>query len=135
MVRGDATSYDRRVSRRRIRLLVVPALLFLAFAGTAFGLAKAHPAKPSAAATTGTVSTAGGDATRGAAVFASNCASCHGASGKGGSVGPRLAGSPISLAAAKAQIDNGGGIMPAGIVKGAQEDDVLAYLATILAKP
>ena len=117
---------------RRIRLLLVPALLFLVFAGTAFALAKWHPASPSAAAATGPIK-ATGNATAGAAAFARNCAGCHGVAGKGGGAGPKLAGAAIPLAAAKAQIDTGGGIMPAGLVKGAQEDDVLAYLKTIFA--
>jgi hypothetical protein len=38
------------------------------------------------------------------------------------------------VAAAKTQIDNGGGIMPAKLVTGSREDDVLAYLATIFTK-
>jgi mono/diheme cytochrome c family protein len=118
---------------RLIRLVVVPALLFLAFAGTAFGLAKAHLASPGAPAAAGTVAV--GDPYNGETVFQQSCAACHGAGGKGGGVGPRLAGAQISLAAAQAQIDNGGGVMPAGIVTGAKEHDVLAYLATILAKP
>jgi hypothetical protein len=46
-------------------------------------------------------------------------------------VGPKLAGAPISLGAAKAQIDNGGSAMPPKLVQGGQEEDVLAYLATI----
>jgi hypothetical protein len=33
----------------------------------------------------------------------------------------------------KAQIDQGGGTMPAGLVKGHQEEDVLAYVATLIA--
>ena len=113
--------------------MVIPALLFLVFAGTAFALAQWHPASPSAASATGTVS-ATGNATAGAATFQQSCAGCHGVGGKGGGAGPRLAGAAITLAAAKAQIDNGGGIMPAGLVKGTAEGDVLAYLATILAK-
>jgi mono/diheme cytochrome c family protein len=136
MVAGERTSYDRCVSSppRLIRLVVLPALLFLVFAGTAFALAKWHPASPSAASATGTVSAAAGNATAGAAAFQQSCAGCHGAGGSGGA-GPKLAGAAITLAAAKAQIDNGGGIMPAGLVKGSTEDDVIAYLATILAKP
>jgi hypothetical protein len=51
-----------------------------------------------------------------------------------GGVGPRLAGAQITLEKARAQIDNGGGIMPARLVAGSREDDVLAYLATIFAK-
>jgi mono/diheme cytochrome c family protein len=135
MVAGDRTSYDRRVSSRPrlIRLVVLPALLFLVFAGTAYALAKWHPASPSVAAATGTVA-ATGNATAGAASFQQSCAGCHGVGGNGGGAGPKLAGASITLAAAKAQIDNGGGIMPAGLVKGTAEDDVLAYLATIFAK-
>ena len=107
---------------------MVPGLLFAAVAGTTFGLAKAHLAKPGTPSG-GTVKL--GDAGRGATLFAQRCAGCHGQGGKGGGVGPRLAGSGISLAAAKAQIDNGSGVMPAGLVAGEQEEDVLAYLATI----
>jgi hypothetical protein len=51
-----------------------------------------------------------------------------------GGVGPRLAGSHITIAVAKTQIDNGGGIMPPRLVTGQREDDVLGYLATIIAK-
>ena len=118
-----------------LRLLVLPALLFLVFAGTAFALAKWHPASPSAASATGTVSASTGNAAAGATAFQQSCAGCHVVGGKGGGAGPTLAGASIALAAAKAQIDNGGGIMPAGLVKGTTEDDVLAYLATIFVKP
>ena len=118
------------MSNSVVRLVVLPALLFAAFSGAAFGLAKAHLAKPS-------VSTSGpvelGDAYRGATVFSQQCESCHGQGGRGGGIGPALAGNPVSLAASKAQIDNGGGAMPAGLVSGQQERDVLAYLATIRA--
>jgi mono/diheme cytochrome c family protein len=118
------------VSSRVVRLIVIPAALFASLSGATFALAKLHPAKPSTAAS-GPVRV--GDAYRGEVVFSQSCAGCHGAGGRGGGVGPRLAGNPISLAAAKAQIDNGGGAMPAGIVSGRQEEDVLAYLSTILA--
>ena len=111
-----------------VRLVVLPAVLFAAFSGAAFALAKLHLAKPS-------VSSGGpvelGDAYRGATIFSQQCEGCHGKGGRGGGIGPELAGNPVSLAAAKAQIDNGGGAMPAGLVTGQQERDVLAYLATI----
>jgi mono/diheme cytochrome c family protein len=113
-----------------VRLIVLPAVLFAVFSGTTFALAKLHPAKPS-------TSSAGpvklGDPYRGETTFSQSCAPCHGTGGRGGGIGPKLAGSPISVAAAKAQIDNGGGAMPAGIVSGGKEEDVLAYLQTILA--
>lgn len=44
------------------------------------------------AVTAGTGATEGGDRTAGARVFAANCATCHGANGVGGSVGPSLRG-------------------------------------------
>jgi mono/diheme cytochrome c family protein len=135
---GDGTRYDRDVSssgstgRPFVRLVVVPLLLFGTISGTVFALAKLHPAKPGVpAAAAGPVKL--GDAARGESVFENTCAGCHGEAGAGGGIGPKLAGNPISLAAAKAQIDNGGGTMPSQLVGGGQEEDVLAYLKTILA--
>jgi len=132
MVTGDATRYDRRVSSGRpwVRLLLIPAVLFVAVSGTVYAVAKAHPASPSVKASTGPVSL--GDPYRGETEFQKSCAGCHGEGGKGGGIGPTLAGSGIPLAAAKAQIENGGGTMPAGIVSGQAEADVLAYLEGIL---
>ena len=135
MVPGDATSYDRRVSSlpRPVRLLVVPAVLFLLFAGTAFGLAKAHVASPGTPSAKGSVAV--GDPYNGETVFQGSCASCHGAGGKGGGVGPRLKGA-CDLARGREGADRRRRrLMPAGIVSGAKERDVLAYLATIFAKP
>ncbi|HEX9416825.1 MAG TPA: c-type cytochrome [Gaiellaceae bacterium] len=118
---------------RFVRLVVVPLVLFAAFSGAAFALAKLHFAKPGVPHANGPVAL--GDSYRGETLFSQNCASCHGKGGSGG-IGPRLIGLPITLSAAKAQIDVGsGGSMPAGLVKGQQEKDVLAYLATILATP
>jgi mono/diheme cytochrome c family protein len=118
-----------------VRLVVVPALLFAAFSGTAYALAKLHLAKPGTPKLAAGAHLQLGDSYRGSTVFSQKCAGCHGAEGKGGGIGPRLAGDPIPLPAAKAQIDNGGGTMPADIVSGRDERDVLAYLATILANP
>lgn len=117
------------MSSRRVRLLVIPALLFTAASASAFTLSKLHLAKPGLPAS-GSVKL--GDAYRGQTAFSTSCAACHGANAQGG-VGPKLAGAQISLAAAKAQIDNGGGAMPPKLVTGSQEADVLAYLATIFA--
>jgi mono/diheme cytochrome c family protein len=118
--------------RRLVRLVVVPAVLFAGVSAATFGLAKAHPAKPEVKVDT-SKPLALGDPMRGATLFGDNCAACHGQGGKGGAIGPELAGNDISLAAAKAQIDSGSGAMPAGLVKGSDEADVLAYLKTILA--
>jgi mono/diheme cytochrome c family protein len=131
--------YDRRVSaapetprHRRVRLLVIPAALFIVVSATAFTLAKWHPATQSLPSS-GPVKL--GDPYHGQIDFESTCASCHGTGGKGGGVGPRLIGLKITLARAKAQIDGGGSVMPGGLVTGSKEQDVLAYLATILGKP
>jgi mono/diheme cytochrome c family protein len=120
---------------RNVRLLVIPAVLFLAVSGVVFALAKAHPAQPGVPKLTGPGSSgiALGDPYRGATAFQQDCASCHGNEGKGGGIGPRLAGSGITVAAAKAQIDQGGGVMSPAIVTGRTEQDVLAYLAGIMA--
>jgi cytochrome c551 len=118
------------MSRRTLRLVVIPALLLLGVSGLTFGLAQEHPARsdaPSAdAAATDPV-------TRGELLFAENCASCHGDAGRNASLGPDLAGNPISIEDARAQIETGGGGMPAGLVEGQDLEDVLAYLETIRA--
>lgn len=111
------------------RLVLVPLVLFAVVSGATFALAQLHPAKPEVAES-GSVEL--GDAYRGQITYSTACAGCHGAKGEGG-IGPALQDAPISLAAAKSQIDNGGGSMPAGLVSGQEEEDLLAYLATILA--
>ena len=122
------------MSRERfLRLVVAPTLLFLAFSGTALALALLHPAKPETPKAAGKVKL--GDPYNGETIFSTSCATCHGEGGKGGGIGPPLAGAAITIAAAKERIDNGGGAMPGGLVKGRQEEDVLAYLATILETP
>ena len=115
------------------RLVVVPVVLLFGVAGVTYALAKWHPARPGIPrAAAGAVVL--GDQYRGETVFQASCSGCHGANGSGGS-GPRLQGLPISIGAVKAQIDNGGGTMPAGIVKGGDEKDVLAYVATLIKSP
>ena len=113
------------------RIVLLPLVLFAVVSASVFTLAKLHPAKPETpAAASGPVTL--GDAERGQAIFKQTCGGCHGVNAQGG-VGPKLAGAQITAAAAKTQIDNGGGIMPARLVSGAREDDVLAYLAKIVA--
>ena len=104
-------------------------MLFVVVSASAFTLAKLHLAKPGLPKS-GSVKL--GDVYRGQTVFSTACSSCHGKDAEGG-IGPRLAGANVSLAAAKAQIDNGGGAMPPRLVQGRQEEDVLAYLSTIFA--
>ena len=113
------------------RLAAIPLVILVAVAGATFGLAKWHPAKPGLPKiATGSIKL--GDQYRGETVFQSTCASCHGPNGKGGGIGPRLQGLAVTIARVKAQIDGGGVTMPAGLVKGGDEADVLAYVATII---
>jgi mono/diheme cytochrome c family protein len=133
IVQRDPTRYDRRVSTRESgwplrRIVLLPLVLFVVVSGTVFTLANLHPAKPEASAGAVTL----GDMRRGKIVFKETCASCHGGSAQGG-VGPRLAGTRLTSAQVKAQIDNGSGIMPAHLVTGGREADVLAYVDSIAA--
>jgi mono/diheme cytochrome c family protein len=118
------------MQRRAVRLIVAPLILFVGVWAVVFGLAELHLAKPSAQVP---ASVTLGDAHSGAQIFDSTCAACHGAGGRGGGIGPRLAGAPITIERVKAQIDAGGGAMPAGLVTGRREEDVLAYVATLVA--
>ena len=109
--------------------------VFLVVSGGMFALAKLHLARPGLPKAAAGAKVQLGDFYRGQTAFSLKCAACHGADGKGGSIGPKLDGLALPLAAAKAQIDAGGGTMPGRLVTGQQEGDVLAFLATILAKP
>jgi cytochrome c551 len=94
-----------------------------------FGLAQWHPFSPTtpAAATGGE---ALGDAARGATIFATSCAGCHGADATGG-VGPALRGSGLTAAEVEAVIATGRGTMPGGLVSGRDAADVAAHVASI----
>jgi cytochrome c551 len=72
-----------------------------------------------------------GDAARGAAVFRRECATCHGDDGQGGGVGPRLAGSGLDAEAVATAVREGRGVMPAGLVSGDDEADVVAYVVSV----
>jgi mono/diheme cytochrome c family protein len=117
------------VSRRTLRLVVIPALLFLGVSGLIFGLAQDPLAQATPSATAGGVS----DRVRGEELFAERCAGCHGESGRNATVAPELAGNPVTLEEARAQIQTGGGIMPPNLVAAQDLEDVLAYLGTIIA--
>lgn len=113
------------------RSLVLLLAIFLAVSFGVYGLARWHPLRTSGASSAPLVT---GDPQTGQRVFAGACAGCHGQRAEGG-VGPALAGNPIALAAAREVIRQGRGIMPAGLVSGADEAAVLGYLETILASP
>jgi len=75
--------------------------------------------------------TVAGDVDRGKAVFATNCSGCHGEGGTGGGVGPTLAGAGLDEAAVTAAVQQGRGVMPAGIVSGQEQADVVAYVVSV----
>lgn len=77
------------------------------------------------------VSASSGDATSGAAIYADNCASCHGASAQGGA-GPALAGISDSAGVIDTILYGAGG-MPGFSSSLSDQDvsDVLAYLADL----
>jgi mono/diheme cytochrome c family protein len=113
------------VSRRTVRLVVVPAILFVVVVGSVYALAEWAPAKRSGAAAEVPYATGSG-AERGQALYEDRCAQCHDTG-----VAPSLQGQAISVDDARAQIENGGGGMPADLVTGQDLEDVLAYLETV----
>ena len=122
--------YNRWRQRSRRRNIAPPLVLLVAFAALVFTLAKLHLAKPSAsAASRGSIVL--GDQYNGETLFSQHCAGCHGRGGSGG-VGPRLEGARIPLSLVVDRIEHGKGIMPPGLVSGADERDVLAYVATLI---
>jgi cytochrome c551 len=121
--------------RSRLVLTLRPLALFIVISGAVFTLAQLHLAKPGLPSAAAGTKIAIGDSYRGSIAFDQTCGSCHGSGGKGGAIGPRLIGDRISLAAVKQQIDAGGGAMPPGLVKGASERDILAFMATIIKAP
>lgn len=88
-------------------------------------IAVAHPFQPEAPATDAVAAAAGGDAARGATLYAATCAGCHAPDGTGGA-GPNI--TQVSAAAALAQIATGGGTMPAQLVTGQDAADVAAFV-------
>jgi mono/diheme cytochrome c family protein len=91
-----------------------------------FALAQAKVFEPSAPAEPG----ATGDAVRGEAIFASECAGCHGEGGTGGA-GPALVETGLGSAEVATVVQQGRGVMPAGIVTGQDQADVVAYVVSI----
>jgi alcohol dehydrogenase (cytochrome c) len=81
---------------------------------------------------TPTTTTAAGNPAAGKAIFAANCATCHGATGTGGNGGPDLTSIPSAkqLSVVVKQVENGGGGMPPfkGTLTQKQIDDVSAYV-------
>jgi ubiquinol-cytochrome c reductase cytochrome c subunit len=79
---------------------------------------------------------AAGSASAGAAVFSANCASCHGAGGKNGQVGPQLAGVGLKAGQVAYMVRNPQGVdktsgMPKLPLTDKQVADVSAYVASL----
>lgn len=74
----------------------------------------------------------GGDVAAGETVFASNCSACHaGAGTEAGGIGPQLSEAGLDDAAVRTVVMNGRGVMPAGLVSGADLDNVTAYVLSL----
>jgi cytochrome c553 len=86
----------------------------------------------------GKSTTSKGNAAAGKTVFANNCVSCHGPDGRGGNGGPDLTTIPSAknLKTVLAQVENGGGGMPAfkGQLTPKQIADVGAYVTLKITK-
>ena len=104
-----------------------PILVGGAVVAVTFALAEAHVFSPSAAP----VSSTAGDVARGATIFGGTCSGCHGMAGRGGGVGPRLARAGLDAATVSAAVQQGRGVMPAGLVSGQEQADVVAYVVSI----
>ena len=104
-----------------------PILAGAAVVAAVFLLAQAQIFEPEAPS----APPAAGDAARGSTVFAERCAGCHGQGGVGGGPGPRLVGSGVDAVEVAAVVEQGRGVMPAGLVSGADRTDVAAYVASI----
>jgi mono/diheme cytochrome c family protein len=105
-----------------------PLLVLVAVSLAVFGLAKWHPFSPTVPAAV--TALPAGNAVRGAAIFATSCAGCHGSEATGG-VGPALRGSGLTAGEVAAVVASGRGVMPAGIVTGQDAADVAAHVASI----
>lgn len=105
-----------------------PILIGGAVAVGTFALAQAQVFAPSAPAGG---AAAEGDSSRGATVFQRECAGCHGDGGQGGGVGPALVDSGLDAGTVTAVVQQGRGVMPAGIVTGQEQADVVAYVVSV----
>jgi mono/diheme cytochrome c family protein len=103
-----------------------PLLVGGAVVVATFALAQVQVFEPSAPAEPGAV----GDAARGEVIFASECAGCHGESGTGGA-GPALFETGLDAIEVATVVQQGRGVMPAGIVTGQDQADVVAYVVSI----
>ena len=105
-----------------------PILIGGAVAVATFALAQAEVFAPSAPAGG---AAAGGDFYNGETIFQRECAGCHGDQGKSGGVGPALFETGLTATDVALAVQQGRGVMPAGIVTGQEQADVVAYVFAI----
>lgn len=74
---------------------------------------------------------AAGDAAAGKTKFEEVCQGCHPNGGQEAGVGLKLAGAGLTAAAVNTIIQNGRGAMPAGLVSGTDQENVVAYVLSI----
>ena len=121
--------------------LVAGALLLAVILG-AYALGGRNSGDSGAAAQTTVASTTPGtaaptttapvDAAAGKVVFSQSCSGCHLGDGTtAGGVGPRLQGLGLTEDAITAQVRNGSGAMPGGLVEGDDLRAVAAYVLSI----
>ena len=89
-----------------------------------------------APATTAEAAAGPGTVAAGKVVFTQNCAGCHAGLGTKPGYGPKLAGKGLSEAHIRNMVNNGGSLMPSGLVEGQDLADVVAYvLQPAVARP
>ena len=88
-------------------------------------------AKPAATTPTEKPATAAGDAAAGKTFFEATCQGSPPAGGSSAGVGPELKGIGWSPEQITKQVENGGGPMPAGLAKGDDLKNVVAYVSSL----
>jgi mono/diheme cytochrome c family protein len=104
-----------------------PILIGSAVAVATYALAQTQVFAPSVP----TGAAAAGDFYSGETVFQRECAGCHGDGGKGGGIGPALFETGLDATEVVAAVQQGRGVMPAGIVSGQEQADVVAYVVAV----
>ncbi|HWH14514.1 MAG TPA: cytochrome c [Miltoncostaeaceae bacterium] len=72
-----------------------------------------------------------GDVAAGQSTFEGVCQGCHAQGGQQAAVGPKLAEAGLAEDEIRNTIVNGQGVMPAGLVQGEDQDNVVAYVLSI----
>ncbi len=122
-----------------LRTLMLPTILVLVVAGLAAGCGGDDDSGDgdSGSTSTSTSSDDGGGGDDGGgdidakSLFTSSCGGCHTLddAGTSGAVGPNLDDAAPDESRVRAQIENGGGGMPANLLEGEEADAVAAYVA------